>query len=89
LTDDGLIVHLPPSTVEAIAQRAAEVLAERIEKVSEPAPYLSVAEAAEFLRCGRKRVYDLTGQRRLPYVKDGSRTLLRRVDLIAYLEGNE
>lgn len=79
-------IPIPDELVELVAERAAEILAERQPAV-ELAPYLSVDEAAEYLRCSRKRIYDLTSQRRLPAVKDGSRTLLRRVDLDAYLEG--
>ncbi len=41
----------------------------------------------EFLRCGKQRIYDLVSQRRLPHLKDGSRVLLRRTELLAYLGG--
>lgn len=81
-----LSLPFPAGVVEAIAERAAQIVGDRHD--ADSAPYLSVDEAAEFLRCGRKRIYDLTGQHRLPFVKDGSRTLLRRTDLIAYLEGS-
>jgi excisionase family DNA binding protein len=87
MSANDLSVVVPPQVLDAIAQRAAEIVGTHTPP--EAAPYMTVEEAAEFLRCGRKRVYDLTSQRRLPYVKDGSRTLLRRVDLIAYLEGSE
>ncbi len=82
-----LRIAAPPELLEGIAQRAAEILAER-QRVAEPPPYLTVDEAAEYLRCKPKRIYDLTSQRRLPFVKDGSRTLLRRVDLDDYLEAS-
>lgn len=79
----ALTIGCPPEFVEEVARRAAEILAEQ---ASEARPYLSVAEAADYLRCKPKRVYDLCSQRRIPFVKDGSRTLLRRADLDAYLE---
>jgi excisionase family DNA binding protein len=54
-----------------------------------PAPrsslYLTIPEAAEYLRANRQRVDDLLSQRRLRRVKDGARTLIRRADLVAYL----
>jgi excisionase family DNA binding protein len=80
-----LSLPLPPEFLEAVAERAAAILAERQVEQAPAAPYLTVAEAAEYLRATPKRIYDLTGQRRLPFVKDGTRTLLRRADLDAYL----
>jgi excisionase family DNA binding protein len=80
-----LRLDVPAELIEAIAQRAAEIVVER-QAEAEATPYLTVEEAAEYLRCNRKRVYDLCSQRRLPFVKDGSRTLLRRADLDAHLE---
>ena len=49
-------------------------------------PYLSVLEAADFLRCSRQRVDDLLSQRRLRRFKDGARTLIRRDELEAYIQ---
>jgi excisionase family DNA binding protein len=82
-----LHLDVPVDLVEAIAQRAAEIVAER-QAVEEATPYLTVDEAADYLRCKPKRVYDLCSQRRIPFVKDGSRTLLRRADLDAHLEAS-
>ena len=83
-----LSLSLPDELVEAIAQRAADILAERQPQAAPE--LLTVAEAAEYLRCGRQRVYDLVSQGRVPYLKDGARVLIRRADLLAYLdEGKE
>lgn len=49
-------------------------------------PYMTIPEAAEYLRCNRQRVDDLLSQRSLERVKDGARTLIRRSDLLAYLD---
>ena len=83
-TDDGaLTLAVPPELIDAIAERVTDMLAER---QPQPAPeLLTVDEAAEFLRCRRQRLYDLVSQDRLPHLKDGSRVLIRRVDLLAYL----
>lgn len=83
---DPLAIELPPELVDAIAERAAQLVAERQAAALEP--WWSVEQAAEYLACKPKRVYDLCSQRRVPFVKDGSRTLLRREDLDAYLEAN-
>lgn len=77
-------VTLDLDAIEAIARRAAELLAERDPVGSEP--WIDVAGAAEHLACAPRRVYDLVQQRRLPFAKDGSRLLFRRSELDAALE---
>jgi excisionase family DNA binding protein len=67
----------------ALAAVAAAVTLIESEPASE---LLTVNETAEFLRCNRQRVYDLTSSRRLPKVMDGARPLIRRADLLAYLQ---
>ena len=81
----AVLAELTEADLRVLVERLRPLLAER-EAQPTTARYLTVAEAAEHLRCRPKRVYDLTSQRRLPFVKDGSRTLLRRSDLDAYLE---
>jgi len=78
-------VAFPNELVESIAERAVELLADRAGPTT--AELLTVDEAAELLRCKRQRIYDLVSQRRLPCLKDGSRVLLRRTELLAYLDG--
>ena len=73
-------LDIPDELVEAVAVRVAELIGTR-----ETSPLLTVDEAAEYLRCAPKRIYDLTSQRRLDFVKDGSRTLIRRAALDLYL----
>lgn len=74
-------LDIPDEIVEAIAARVAGL----IEPGTSPSPLLDVKEAAAYLRCEPKRVYDLTSQRRIAFVKDGSRTLIRREALDQYL----
>jgi excisionase family DNA binding protein len=81
---DMLSLAVPAELIELVARRAAELLAERQPAALEP--WLTVDQAAQHLACRPKRIYDLCSQRRVPFVKDGSRTLLRRADLDAYLE---
>jgi excisionase family DNA binding protein len=71
----------------ALAERVAELLAERFGGTVEQSPWLTVGEAAEYLRCKSKRIYDLVSQSRLPGHKDGSRLLLNRAELDAYVAG--
>ena len=92
---DGAVAHDAPSTVElralldaaaveVVAERAAAIVLERLGSVDE-SPLLTVPEAAAWLRCGRQRVDDLLSQGRLTRHKDGARTLVSRVELVAYV----
>lgn len=77
---NALTVDFPPEMVEQIATRAAEIVAERT-GAGDPDAWLTVAEAAEHLRCSTGRVYQLVSARRIPFSKDGSRTLFWRSQL--------
>jgi excisionase family DNA binding protein len=77
-------VQLPAELIEEIARRAADILAERVAHTPD---YLTPQEAAEYMRCSKQRVYDLTSTGRLPVCKDGARSLYRRVDVDRYLSG--
>ena len=82
----SLAVTIPPELVEAIAQRAADILEERGVAERGPVPeFLTIPEAAELLRCKRQRIDDLLSAGRLTRVKEGGRTLLRRSELLARL----
>lgn len=81
-----LALTIPPELVEEIAQRAAEILEARGAVECAPASeFLSIAEAADFLRCKRQRVDDLLSAGHLTRVKEGGRTLIRRSELLARL----
>ncbi len=86
-----LVVVLPPEAMEALAQRVAAIVLERSGEAVPPASpqseYLSVAEAAELLRAKPQRVYDLLSAGRLTRLKDGSRVLVSRAEIEAYLRG--
>jgi excisionase family DNA binding protein len=79
--------ELSADVVEAIAERAAEIVLERVATSAAASPYMTVPEAAEFLRAKRQRVDDLLSSGRLSRFKDGSRTLVSRAELEAYVEG--
>lgn len=82
-------------TVEIVTAAEHAALLARVEALEarlaatepvEASPYMTILEAAEFLRCSRQRIDDLLSQRRLPRIKDGSRTLLSRNEIERYLE---
>jgi excisionase family DNA binding protein len=70
-------------TVDRLAERLAEELATRLP--ASPAPYLNVDQAAEYLACHKRRIYDLVERRAFSSFRDGRRLLLRRSDLDAYV----
>jgi excisionase family DNA binding protein len=85
-------VELLDGLVEAIAQQAAEIVLAQLEEVAcdravAPSPFLTIPEAAAMLRSKRQRVDDLLSAGRLTRHKDGARTLVSRVELLAYLNG--
>ena len=71
----------PPELVEQIAERAAELVAEKQGGTADGDGWLTVAECADYLRCSTGRVYQLVSARRIPFEKDGSRVLFRRSEL--------
>jgi excisionase family DNA binding protein len=82
-------VELPATLVDALAERLLPLVVERLAAVSAPTasgPYLTVPEAAEYLRCRRQRIDDLLSQRRLSRVKEGGRTLVLRAEVEALAE---
>jgi excisionase family DNA binding protein len=79
-----LALAIPPEVINAIAARVTDLIAERFEP-PEPSPYMTIFEAADYLRCGRQRVDDLLSRGRLTRVKDGTRTLVRRDEIHRYL----
>jgi excisionase family DNA binding protein len=70
---------IPAEALEALARRAAELVQEN------DAGYMDVAEAAEFLACGKDRIYALVSARRIPVHRDGTRLLFDRAELRAYI----
>jgi excisionase family DNA binding protein len=82
-------ITVPAELVEAVAQRAAELVLAELAEVSAPAreesPFLTIPEAATYLRCKRQHVDDLLSQRHLTRYKDGGRTLVLRAEIDARL----
>jgi excisionase family DNA binding protein len=87
MSEQALTLALPPELVEAIAERAAAMLAERAPAAEERSPWFTVEEAADYLRVSRQRVYDLKSSGRLPSGGDGKRPRFHRDMLDAYLRG--
>lgn len=81
-------LHLPDEVVEAIAQRASELVLQELEqRAGAGREWLTVEEAAEHLRCSAQRIYELRSDGRLPRHKEGGRALVRRRDLDGLISG--
>lgn len=79
----SVAIELTDAVLDEIAQRAAALV--ECQPVA-TSPWLNVAEAADRLRCGKDRIYDLIAASKLQPRRDGRRVLLHRDDLDAYLE---
>lgn len=77
-----LSIELPAELLEQLAHRAAEIVVERLQ-AAQPngSPYLTIAEAADYARCTRQRIYDLRSSGRLTRHGDGTRALILRTEL--------
>lgn len=73
----SLTVELPPVVMAEIVRQVAATL--DLERGDDG--FLDVAGAADFLACGKDRIYSLVSARRIPFHKDGSRTLFDRAEL--------
>jgi excisionase family DNA binding protein len=87
-TEEGLQLLLSAHAVAVLVDQVTARVLERLmaDRKEHPSPYLTVCEAAEYLRCSRQRIYDLLSQRRLTRVKEGSRTLVSRDEIERHLK---
>jgi hypothetical protein len=77
-----LVFELPAELIETVAQRAAELIAERDGPA--PEPWLTVEQAAEHLAISTSQLYTLCAERGrngLPLVKEGSRSYFKAGEL--------
>lgn len=79
----GVTLKIADSALESFAEQVASILAARI--VPSQSPWLTVDEAADYLRWPKSRVQKLTAARAIPHVKHDGRVLFNRVELDAWL----
>jgi len=84
-------LELSDAQLAQLADHVLRLAAERglLGAPADPDPWLDVDAVATYMSCKRKRVYDLCSQWRIRFVKDGSRTLIRRSWVDAYLDAGE
>jgi excisionase family DNA binding protein len=81
-------IIVPAESLDALAIAIADRLAPPV-PAQGASDFLTVAEAAEFLRAKPQRVYDLLSDGRLTRYRDGRRVLIARDELHAYLRADE
>ena len=86
MTDDGITWSFPAALVDAIATRLATIVKSEIDAATTATPYMTVAEAAEYLRWPKERIYKLTAANAIPHFHQDGRILLRRDEIDAWLE---
>ena len=84
-SDAALSIEVPAQVIEAVAQRAAEIVLDHLAAERHRPKYLSVAEAAQLMRAKPQRVYDLLSSGRLTRHKDGRRVLVSRAEIEMHL----
>jgi excisionase family DNA binding protein len=87
-TAEQLVLPFPAELVEQIAERAAELVLERIE-ASPPSRWMTIAEAADYARCSRQHIYDLRSDGRLGRHGERGHALVDRRELDAYLDNGK
>jgi excisionase family DNA binding protein len=87
-TTPRLTAEFPEGWMEAVSAPIASAVAERIRgELGERtrSPYLTVREAAEYIRAKPHRIYHLLSARVIQRYRDGKRVLIRRDELDRYL----
>lgn len=84
---DPLAITFPPELVEAIAQRAAGIVVERLEAQTVARGWVDVDGAAKFLGCSPERVRKLAAADRLPYSQEmaGAKLYFSLAELDEYM----
>ena len=81
---ESLALAMPEEVVEAIAERAAKIVAER--RADSEDGWLRGAEhIAAYIDCPRSRVYALASAQRIPVHHDGAALIARRSELDGWL----
>jgi excisionase family DNA binding protein len=79
-------LELPDSVLDRLADLIVAKLADRLPATPGPSPYMTVEEAAQFIRArSRGRVDDLLSAGRLTRFKAGRNTLVLRAELEAFV----
>ena len=82
---ERLQLPVPDDLVERIAERAADLVFERLDAAPQPR-WLTIPEAAEYARCSTQHIYDLRSDGRLARHGERGHALVDRRELDTYLD---
>ncbi len=82
---NALSLDISAELVERIAERAAELIADRQNAGAEDGWLRGAERIAAYIDCPRSRVYALASARRIPIHRDGSALVARCSELDAWL----
>ncbi len=74
-------IQLPDDLIEQIAELIANKLTGTLSQPTPPTPWLTPDAAALHLGCGKRRIYDLVADDRIPVHREGNRLLFHRDEL--------
>jgi len=77
----GLQINLPSEALETLAERVADLLAERPRPAIEDGWLRGADRIAGYIDAPSSRVYAVASARRIPVERDGSSLIARRSDL--------
>jgi excisionase family DNA binding protein len=80
-------IDLPEAELRRMMRDVVREELARANQAPPGSPYMTVPEAAEYLRCQPQRIHNLLSEGRLTRVKDGGRTLLLREEIERHLHG--
>jgi excisionase family DNA binding protein len=76
---------IPDTEINALETRITESLVERLQGLI-TSPWMNIAEAADYLACPKKRLYNLVGKGEIPHRKQNGRLLFSRSELDRWLD---
>ncbi|MFM8828815.1 MAG: helix-turn-helix domain-containing protein [Actinomycetota bacterium] len=79
-----LTLKLDDATIAEIAREAARLVA--APQLASPSRWMTPDEVADYLRCDKRRVYDLRSSGRLEGFKENGRLLFKRAHVEALFE---
>jgi excisionase family DNA binding protein len=89
VSDEQVVATIPAAAIEAIAQRAAELVLERLAaEVQQAESYLALAQVAERVGFSTKAISRAIERGELPASKVCGRVRVRAADVDAWLAGN-
>jgi excisionase family DNA binding protein len=79
----SIALELPEELLDAVAKRAAQIV---LEQTSEPDEWLTSDQAAQYLKCGRRRIFNLVSDGRIPVHREGVRLMFLKSELDAWIK---